>query len=157
VHICIKLTEYVRLSTLRRFDTLSLHISRRFSVNIQFLPYPLHKYMFGQDFAKHLTHSTAVYMFSTIVISYTNFQYLVDRIVIFITSTSSLFLNTQEHYVQINIRVVNGDCKYNPRFIRVRRRSVTSLAALLLYPPRSSRWYQMYRKMGRPQRHYQLC
>jgi len=58
--------------------------------------------MFGQNLAKHLTHFTAVYTFSTIAISYTNFQYLADCIVIFITSTSSLFLGTQEHYMQIN-------------------------------------------------------
>jgi hypothetical protein len=91
------------------------------------------------------------------MISYTNFQYLVDCIVILITSTSSLFLGTQQHYVQINIRVSNGDCKYNSRFIGLRRRSVTRLAVLLLYPPRSSYWYQMYRKMERPQRQYQHC
>jgi len=71
--------------------------------------------MFCQNFVKHLTHSTAVYTFSTTVIPYTNFQYPVDCILIFITSTSSLFLGTQEHYVQINIRLSNGDCKYNPR------------------------------------------
>lgn len=111
--MCIKFTEYVRLSTLSRFDTFSLQISHRYSVNIQFLPYPLHKYMLRPNFAKHLTHSTALYTFSATAIFYTNFQYLVDCMVIIITSTSSLFLRTQEHYVQINIRVSNGDCKYS--------------------------------------------
>jgi len=113
--------------------------------------------MFGQDFAIHLTHSTAVYMFSTIVISYANFQYLVDRIVIFITSTSSLFLGTQEHYVQINIRVANGDRKYNPRFIRVKKAVSNQSRGTLALPSQKQRWYQMYRKMGMPQRHYQHC
>lgn len=126
-------------------------------INIPFLPYPLHQYMFCQNFTKHLAYSTAVYMFSTIVICYTNYRYLVDCIVIFINSTSSLFLGTQEHYVQINIGVSNGDCKYNPRFLRVRRWPVTNITPILLYPPRSSCWYQMDRKMDRTQWQYHHC
>ena len=211
----IKFLEQVRLNTLGRFDNFSLHISHRYPANIQFLPYPLHKHMFGQNFTKHFTHSTAVYTFSTTVISYKNFRYLADCIVTFITSPSSFFLGTQEHYVHINtvrsesrcalrhkqicrkcwriklngfrpvqtlmvipsntfykctanfrnsppvrhrvpshfnwtlpqrkctatfrtqcIRVTNGDCKCNASFIVARRRSVTSLAALLLYSTR---------------------
>lgn len=130
-------------------------MSHRYRLNIPFFPYPLHQYMFCQNVTKHHTHSTAVYMFSTTVISYTTFQYLVDCIITFITSTSSLFQGTHEHYVQITIRVSNGDCKYNLRSLGVRWRSVTSLTLLLLYPPRSSCWYQMDRIMDRTQRQYQ--
>ena len=71
---------------------------------------------------------------------YIRFKSLVnDFVYSFGRAALLLLVEVQNHTVPVrerrrirDIRVSNCDCKYNPRFIRVRRRSVTRLAALLL-------------------------